>query len=165
MVVVLTADCYIAIYLSVVHRTRPSIYSTLSPLRRAVVVLWVLAVASTTSPPPPRFFQTEVLEVETGHVTRDVSVLNGSDVVYSTTAEDRTLVNLSGGGNDGTSSSASGGVGALQVRDTRRRAPAKSISSATKCLSISSFDSFSRWRRWRSSTSASSSSVPNPETG
>jgi len=60
-VAVLTADRYIAICRPL-HAAQ---YSTLPRLRRAVTVLWVLAVAYNL----PRFFEVEVIEIKTSHVS------------------------------------------------------------------------------------------------
>ena len=69
MVVVLTADRYVAICRPL-HAAQ---YSTLPRLRRAVIVLWLLAVAYSL----PVFFETELVEVKPS----ESLVLNGSDVV------------------------------------------------------------------------------------
>jgi len=79
MVVLLTADRYVAICRPI-HAAQ---YSTMPRLRRAVAVVWVLAVAYSL----PRFFETEVVEVETGHVSPS-DVLDHSDANYSTPAAD-----------------------------------------------------------------------------
>ena len=87
MVVVLTADRYIAICRPL-HAAQ---YSTLPRLRRAVAVLWVLAVAYSL----PVFFETEVVEVEMDHVNpSDGLALNGSDVVSDNSTMADTLLNL-----------------------------------------------------------------------
>jgi len=86
MVVVLTADRYIAICRPL-HAAQ---YSTMPRLRRAVAVLWVLAVAFCL----PRVFEVEVVEVEMGHVSPSVGrPLNGSDVVSDNSTMADTLVN------------------------------------------------------------------------
>jgi len=79
MVVVLTADRYIAICRPL-HTAQ---YSTLPRLRRAVAVLWVLAVALNL----PRFFELRVAEVKTDQVSpSDGFPLNGLvSSNYSTT--------------------------------------------------------------------------------
>ena len=72
LVVVLTADRYIAICRPL-HAAQ---YSTLSRLRRAVAVVWLLAVAYNL----PGFFEQRVVEVKTAVIRRSV-VVNGSSVV------------------------------------------------------------------------------------
>ena len=87
MVVVLTADRYIAICRPL-HAAQ---YSTLPRLRRAVAVLWVLALAYRL----PRFFEVKVVEIKMGHVSRwDILALNGSDVVSDNSTMADTLLNL-----------------------------------------------------------------------
>ena len=87
MVVVLTADRYIAICrpLHAAH------YSTLPRLRRVVAVLWVLAVAYGL----PRFFEGEMVEIKTGHISpSDSLALNGSDIVSDNSTIVDTLLSL-----------------------------------------------------------------------
>jgi len=87
MVVVLTADRYIAICRPL-HAAQ---YSTLPRLRRAVAVLWLLTVVYSL----PRFFEVEVVEIKTGHVSpSDSLALNGSDVVSNNSTMVDTLLNL-----------------------------------------------------------------------
>jgi len=87
MVVVLTADRYVAICRPL-HAAQ---YSTLPRLRRAVAVLWVLTVVYRL----PRFFEVEVVEIKTGHVSpSDILALNGSDVVSDNSTMADTLLKL-----------------------------------------------------------------------
>jgi len=87
MVVLLTADRYIAICRPL-HAAQ---YSTLPRLRRAVGVLWVLAVVYSL----PRFFEADLVEVETDRVSpSDSLALNGSDVVSNNSTMADTLLNL-----------------------------------------------------------------------
>jgi len=87
MVVVLTADRYIAICRPL-HAAQ---YSTLPRLRRAVIVLWVLTVVYSL----PVFFEIEVVEVEAGQVSlSDGLALNGSDVASDNSTVADTLLNL-----------------------------------------------------------------------
>ena len=87
MAVVLTADRYIVICRSL-HATQ---YSTMPRLRRAVIVLWVLAVVYSL----PVFFEIEVVEVEMDHVSpSDSLALNGSDVVSDNLTMADTFLNL-----------------------------------------------------------------------
>jgi len=87
MVVVLTADRYIAICRPL-HAAK---YSTLPRLRRAVIVLSLLAVTYGI----PVFFETELVEVKADHVRpSDGLVLNGSDVVSNNLTMADTLLNL-----------------------------------------------------------------------
>jgi len=88
MVVVLTADRYVAICRPL-HAAQ---YSTLPRLRRAVAVLWVLAVAYNL----PRFFEWRVIEVETDCIgpLSDGLALNGSEVVSDNATVADTLANL-----------------------------------------------------------------------
>jgi len=87
MVIVLTADRYIAI-------CRPlhvAQYSTLPRLRRAVAVLWLLTVVYSL----PRFFELEVVEIKMGHVSQsDRLAVNGSDVISDNSTMVDTLLNL-----------------------------------------------------------------------
>jgi len=88
MVVVLNADRYVAICRPL-HAAQ---YSTLPLLRRAVAVLWVLAVLYNL----PRFFEGRVVEVETDRVgpSSDSLAHNSSDVVTDNTTVADTLENL-----------------------------------------------------------------------
>jgi len=87
MVVVLTADRYIAICRPL-HAAQ---YSTLPRLRKAVAVLWMLSVAYRL----PRFFEFEEVEIKTGHVSPSaIHALNGSDVVSDNSTMADTLLNL-----------------------------------------------------------------------
>ena len=87
MVVMLTADRYIAICRPL-HMAQ---YSTMPRLRRAVIVLWVLAVTYSL----PVFFETEVVEVKMYHVKPlEGVVLNGSHVVSNNVTMVDTLLNL-----------------------------------------------------------------------
>jgi len=90
--VVLTADRYITICRPL-HAAQ---YSTMSRLRRAVAVVWLLAIAYNL----PTFFE-RVVEVETGFVgLLDSIVLNGSAVVStnSTNATANFFLNLTPNG-------------------------------------------------------------------
>jgi len=87
MVVLLTADRYIAICRPL-HAAQ---YSTLPRLRRAVTVLWLLAVTYNL----PLFFEVKMVEVEMDHVNpSDGLALNGSDVISDNSTMVDTLLNL-----------------------------------------------------------------------
>ena len=85
MVVVLTADRYIAICRPL-HAAQ---YSTMPRLRRAVAAVWVLAIVVCV----PRFFELEVVEVQAGDASpSDGLAFNGSDALH---ANDSTTANIS----------------------------------------------------------------------
>jgi len=87
MVVVLTADRYVAICRPL-HAAQ---YSTLPRLRRVIAVLWLLTVVYNL----PRFFEAEVVEVKTGHTSPSYGLaLNGSSVVSDNSTVVDTLLNL-----------------------------------------------------------------------